>query len=109
MKGLIDAKRMDVVIAQPILAGRQTEAVLVRVPNAVEINGTIVTSLKDLHQSQNKNEHCLLLDHTVGDTLIYMGSTLVHDRYLDTEVIHGVWSGWNDWKMVAVVLCDRNM
>ena len=42
-------------------------------------------------------------------TFTYLGSTLAEDGELDAEVTHRVQSGWNDWKRVSGVLCDRRM
>ena len=42
-------------------------------------------------------------------TFTYLGSTLAEDGELDAEVTHRVQSGWNKWKRVSGVLCDRRM
>ena len=38
-----------------------------------------------------------------------MGSPLAEDGELDAEVTHRVQSGWNNWKRLSGVLCDRKM
>ena len=42
-------------------------------------------------------------------TFTYLGSTLAEDEGLDAEVTHIVQSGWENWKKVSGVLCDRRM
>ena len=61
------------------------------------------------------NEHQDAQIHLQGETVkrvntfTYLGSTLVEDGELDTEVTHRVQSGWKNWKRVSGVLCDRRM
>ena len=43
------------------------------------------------------------------NTFTYLGSTLAEDGELDDEVTHRGQSGWNNWKGVSGVLCDRIM
>ena len=43
------------------------------------------------------------------NTITHLGSTLAEDGELDAEVTHRVQSGWNNWKRVSGVLCDRIM
>ena len=42
-------------------------------------------------------------------TFTSLGSTLVEDGELDTEVTNRVQIGWTNWKRVSGVLCDRKM
>ena len=42
-------------------------------------------------------------------TFTYLGSTLAEDAELNAEVTHRVQSGWNNWKRVSGVLCNRGM
>ena len=42
-------------------------------------------------------------------TFTYLGSTLAEDGELDAEVTHRVQSGWNNWKRLSGVLCDRRI
>ena len=41
------------------------------------------------------------------NTFTYLGSTLAEDGELDAGVTHRVQSGWENWKRVYGVLCDR--
>ena len=61
------------------------------------------------------NEHQDAEIHLQGETVKrvktfrYPESTLMEDGELDAEITHKVQSGWNNWKKVSGVLCDRRM
>ena len=53
-------------------------------------------------------KNIMLLFNEVN-TFTYLGSTLAEDGEMVAEVTHRVQSGWNNWKRVSGVLCDRRM
>ena len=40
---------------------------------------------------------------------IYLGATLADNGDLDAEMTHRIQSGWNNWKRVSGILCDRRV
>ena len=43
------------------------------------------------------------------NTFKYLGATLAENRDLDAEITHRIQSGWNNWKRVSGILCDRRI
>ena len=39
----------------------------------------------------------------------YQGATLADNGDLDGEMMHRIQSGWNNWKRVSGILCDRRI
>ena len=43
------------------------------------------------------------------NTLKYLGATLVENGDLDAEMTHRIQTGWQNWKRVSGILCDRRI
>ena len=43
------------------------------------------------------------------NTFKYLGATLAENGDLDAEMTHRIQSGWNNWKRVSGILCDRRI
>ena len=43
------------------------------------------------------------------DTLKYLGATLAENADLDAEMTHRIQTGWQNWKRVSGILCDRRI
>ena len=44
-----------------------------------------------------------------GNTFKYLGATLAENGDLDAEMTHRIQSGWQNWKRVSGILCDRRI
>ena len=43
------------------------------------------------------------------NTFKYLGATLAENGDLDAEMTHRIQTGWQNWKMVSGILCDRRI
>ena len=43
------------------------------------------------------------------NTYKYLGATLAENGDLDAEMTHRIQSGWQNWKRVSGILCDRRI
>ena len=43
------------------------------------------------------------------NTFKYLGAMLAQNGDLDAEMMHRIQSGWNNWKKVSGILCDRRI
>ena len=43
------------------------------------------------------------------NTFKYLGATLAENGDLDAEMTHRIQSGWQNWKRVSGILCDRRI
>ena len=43
------------------------------------------------------------------DEFKYLGSTVAKDGNLDAEITRRIQAGWNNWKKMSGVLCDRRI
>ena len=43
------------------------------------------------------------------NTFKYLGATLAENGDLDAEMTHRIQTGWQNWKRVSGILCDRSI
>ena len=43
------------------------------------------------------------------NTFKYLGATLAENGDLDAEMTHRIQTGWQNWKRVSGILCDRSV
>ena len=43
------------------------------------------------------------------NTFKYLGATLAENGDLDAAMTHRIQSGWNNWKRISGILCDRRI
>ena len=43
------------------------------------------------------------------NTFEYLGATLAENGDLDAEMTHRIQTGWQNWKRVSGILCDRRI
>ena len=80
---------------------------------AMEERGWKISKMKTEYMGCNEHQEAeiQLQGETIKrvKTFTYLGSTLAEDGEVDAEVTHRVQSGWNNWKRVSGMLCERRM